>query len=110
MAAWVMAALWVNLALVFVGLILSGLAMGLASPSYSTVIAGAVDPADLGIASGMNATMMNIGMLTGIQTMFTVLGDGRAPRDFATVFAFGGVVAAGGLVGALMVSSTPRQP
>ncbi|CAN5373055.1 MFS transporter [soil metagenome] len=108
MAAWVLAALWVNLALVFVGLVLSGLAMGLASPSYSTVIAGSVDPADLGIASGMNATMMNIGMLTGIQAMFTVLGDGRAPRDFATVFAFGGVVAAVGIVGALMVSSTPH--
>ncbi len=33
--------------------------------------------------------MMNIGMLAGIQTMFVVLGDGRSPDDFATVFAFG---------------------
>jgi len=108
MLAWVLAALWVNLAMVLVGLVLSGLAMGLASPSYATVIAGSVDPSDLGIANGMNSTMTNIGMLTGIAAMFTVLGDGRDPADFATVFAFGGVVAALGIVGALMVNSTPR--
>lgn len=108
MMAWVFAALWVNLPLVFVGLVLSGMAMGLASPSYATVVASAVDPSDLGIASGMNATLMNIGMLTGIQAMFVTLGDGRQPRDFAVVFALGGVVAALGLVGALMVRSIPK--
>lgn len=105
MLAWVFAALWVNLAMVLIGLVLSGLAMGLASPSYATVVASAVDPEDLGIASGMNSTMMNIGMLTGIQAMFTVLGDGREPADFALVFGFGGAVAAVGVVGALMVRS-----
>jgi MFS family permease len=103
MVAWVGAALWSNLGLVVVGLLLSGLAMGLASPAYTTAIAGAVEPEDLGIANGMGATMMNIGMLSGIQTMFTILGDGRAPEDFAQVFAFGAVVAAVGLVGGLMV-------
>lgn len=108
MGTWVLGALWVNLPLVFVGLILSGMAMGLASPSYATVVASAVDPADLGIASGMNATMMNIGMLTGIQAMFVALGDGRDPVDFAVVFGLGGGVAAIGLVGALMVRSIPR--
>jgi hypothetical protein len=40
--------------------------------------AGAVDPSDLGVANGLGTTMMNIGMLTGIQAMFTVLGDGRS--------------------------------
>lgn len=106
MVVWVGAAHWVSLPLVLVGLVLSGLAMGLASPSYSTVLAAAVDPGDIGIASGMGATMMNIGMLTGIQAMFTVLGDGRSPDDFALVFGVGAVVAALGLVGAWMV--TPR--
>ena len=106
MAVWVLGALWVNLALVIVGLLLSGLAMGLASPSYATVIASSVPVEDLGVANGMSATMMNIGMLTGIQAMFTVLGDGREPADFARTFAVGGVVAAIGIVGALMVRST----
>jgi len=106
MGTWALAAHWENIALVVVGLILSGLAMGLASPSYTTVIAGSVEPKDIGVANGMGTTMMNIGMLTGIQVMFTVLGDGRAPVDFARVFALGGVVAALGLVGGLMVTST----
>ena len=81
--------------------------MGLATPSYSTVIAAAVDPGDLGVASGMSTTMMNIGVIAGIQTMFTVLGDGRQPEDFARVFAVGAVAAALGLIGARMVRSTP---
>ena len=94
--------------MILVGLVLSGLAMGLASPSYATLLAGAVDGGDLGIANAMGTTMMNIGMLTGIQTMFVVLGDGRQPDDFATVFAFGAGVAAFGLIGGLMVTSTRR--
>lgn len=110
MVVWVFAALWVNLVLVMIGLVLSGLAMGLASPSYATVVASAVDPQDLGIASGMNATMMNIGMLTGVQAMFVVLGEGREPADFARVFAFGAAVAALSVIGALMIRSpTPRR-
>jgi MFS family permease len=108
MSAWVAAAHWVSLPWIITGLVLSGLAMGLASPSYSTTLAGAVDPGDLGVANGMGTTLMNIGMLTGIQAMFSVLGDGRSPDDFAKVFAFGGVVAAIGTIGGLMVTSTPR--
>ena len=73
-------------------------------------MAGSVEPKDLGTANGINATMMNIGMLTGIQAMFTVLGDGREPSDFATVFFFGGAVASIGLVGGLMVRSTHHAP
>jgi MFS family permease len=107
MLMWAFAASEVHLGLIIVGLVLSGLAMGLASPSYSTVLAGSVDPGDLGIANGMGATMMNIGMLTGIQAMFTMLGDGRSPDDFAAVFLFGAAVAAFGLIGGLLVRSSP---
>ncbi|MET0324356.1 MAG: MFS transporter [Ilumatobacteraceae bacterium] len=110
MGAWVLGALWENLVMVIVGLLLSGLASGLASPSYSTVIAAAVDPGDLGVASGMSTTVTNIGVIAGIQTMFTVLGEGRTPEDFARVFTVGGVVAALGLIGARMVTSTVRAP
>ena len=106
MVAWIFAAHWVDLPLIIVGLMLSGLAMGLASPSYATTIAAAVDDGDLGIANAMGTTMMNIGMLTGIQTMFVVLGDGRSPDDFATVFAVGAVVTSLGLVGGAMVTSS----
>ncbi|MFK8023343.1 MAG: MFS transporter [Ilumatobacter sp.] len=109
MLAWVAGARWTNLPMIILGLVLSGLAMGLASPSYSTTVAAAVDDGDLGIANAMGSTMMNIGMLMGIQTMFLVLGSGRGPDDFATVFLFGAVVAAVGLVGGLMVSSSTRD-
>ena len=108
MVTWAAAAMTESIPLVIAGLALSGLAMGIAAPSYSTVVASAVDPEDLGIASGISSTIMNIGMLTGIQAMFTVLGDGREPRDFAVVFLFGGAVAAIGLIGGAMVKSTPR--
>ena len=106
MLAWAGAAIQGNIGLVILGLALSGLAMGLASPSYATAVAGSVEPRDLGMANGIASTMMNIGMLTGIQAMFTVLGDGREPSDFATVFLFGGAVAALGIVGGAMVRPT----
>jgi MFS family permease len=108
MLTWVFAALEVHLGLVILGLVLSGAAMGLSSPSYSTSVAAAVDPRDLGVANGMSGTMMTIGMLTGIQVMFTILGEGRAPADFAKVFAFGGIVAAISLGGALIMTDRRR--
>ncbi len=98
-----------SVALVVAGNALSGLGMGISSPSFSTTIAGAVDPADLGVANGMGTTVMNIGMLTGIQAMFVMLGDGRAPEDFRAVFLFGGIVAAVGIIGGLMVHPKPRR-
>jgi MFS family permease len=110
MVAWIFGAHWISVPMILVGLVLSGLAMGLASPSYATLMAAAVDEGDLGIANAMGTTMMNIGMLTGIQTMFVVLGDGRQPDDFALVFGFGAVVAAFGLIGGLMVTSSRRSP
>jgi len=55
----------------------------------------------------MGATTMNIGMLTGIQSMFVILGDGHDPSDFARTFAFGAIVAAFGMVGALMIRAQP---
>lgn len=109
MVTWILAAHLVNLPLIVVGLVLSGLAMGLASPSYATTIAAAVDDGDLGIANAMGTTVMNIGVLTGIQTMFVVLGDGRSPDDFAFVFGFGAIVTAFGLIGGWMVTSSRHQ-
>lgn len=98
----------VNLALLIVGLAVSGAAIGLAAPSYATTVVGAVDAKDMGVASGMNSTFMNIGMLTGIQTMFVVLGDGREPRDFAIVYLFGGIVGSIGILGAWIIGRPER--
>jgi MFS family permease len=92
-----------QLAVVVLGLVLSGLAMGFASPAYVTVIADAVDRADLGVANGTSATTMNIGMLTGIQAMFVILGDDPSTTRFGWVFVFGAAVAAVGIIGGLLV-------
>lgn len=93
-------ALW----LVVLGLILSGVAMGFASPSYATAVAGAVDPADLGVANGMSSMAMNLGTLAGIQMMFVLLGESRTPEAFSRAFLVGGAVAAIGMVGALIMT------
>ena len=103
MLVWIPGTMWESVPFIILALSLSGLAMGLASPSYSTVLAGSVDEGDLGVANGMGTTTMNIGMLTGIQSMFVILGDGRDPADFARTFAFGAVVAAFGMIGALTI-------
>ena len=103
MVTWIIAALQVSLTLVIIGLVLSGLGMGVSSPSYQTAITSAVDARDLGIASGMGTTLVNIGILSGIQTSFVVLGDGRDPVDFARTFVIGGVVAGIGGLGALLM-------
>lgn len=103
MLTFAAAAVASSILLVIIGNLLSGLAMGVASPSYSTTIAEAVDPVDLGVANGMGATVMNIGMLTGIQAMFVALGDGRAPTDFRNVFLIGAAVALVSIAGGLLV-------
>jgi MFS family permease len=103
MAAFAAAAFVDQLWVVVIGLLLSGLAMGSASPAYVTTIAGAVDRADLGVANGTSATTMNIGMLTGIQAMFVLLGDDPTRLRYGWVFVFAGAIAAVGIIGGLLV-------
>ena len=99
-----------SIVLVIVGNLLSGLAMGVASPSYSTTIAEAVEPADLGVANGMGATVMNIGMLTGIQAMF--VRAGRRPGSIRLPIGLppGAAVAAVGIAGGLLVRPPTAAP
>lgn len=105
MIAFSLSAVLESLPIVVAGLALSGLAMGLAAPNYMTAVAGAVEPQDMGVATGMATTMMNIGMLTGIQVMFVLLGDARTTTAFASVYLFGGAVAVLGIVGASLVQN-----
>ena len=105
MLVFAVAALHEVLWLVVIGLVLSGLASGAASPSYATAVAESVDSADLGVANGMSSTLMNIGTLSGIQTMFVVLGDSRSDSMFSRVFVVGAMAAAVSLAGPLMMRS-----
>lgn len=93
-----------GLALILVGLALSGASAGVSQPSVAAMVAGAVDEEDLGIANGMNQQIMFIGIVSGVQTMNVLVGDGAGPSRFAWTFGLGLAVATFGLIAAVGVS------
>ncbi len=86
-------------ALVFVigGLVLSGLSAGVGAPAFTTMVAGSVEPRDIGVATGMAQTMLFVGIVSGIQVMLVVLGENPDQGRYALTFLFGGAVAMIGL-------------
>lgn len=92
-----------GLALVILGLALSGAAAGISQPSVTSMVAGSVAESDLGIANGMSQQVMFIGLLSGIQTMNVLLGDSTSSERFAWTFALGLGAAVLGVVAALGV-------
>ena len=97
-------ALW----LMIVGLTLSGLSAGIGSPSYQTLVANAVDSKDLGVANGMNQTMLWIGIIMGIQSMGALVGDDPTTATYRWTFIFGAGVALLGLLAPIFVGR--REP
>ena len=91
----------VGLVAIIVGLALSGISAGISQPAVASMVVGAVDPSDVGIANGMSQQMTMIGIVSGIQTMNVFLGDDASPERFTATFVFGGVVAAIGLIAAI---------
>ena len=59
-------------ALVLVALALSGVGLGVASPSVAAAVANAVDEENLGVASAAQQLVAQIGVVAGIQVMQTV--------------------------------------
>ena len=99
--------------LVLIGaLALSGVGLGVSSPSVAASVGNAVDPEDLGIASASQQLITQMGLVAGIQLMQTV----QAAREPAvgTVAAFhdayllGGAVCVLALLCALYVRSAER--
>lgn len=96
-----------GLAVIVIGLVLTGVSSGVSQPAVASMVVGSVDPEDMGIANGMNQQIMYIGIVSGIQTMNVFLGDNSSPRQFAATFTFGAVVAGLGLLAAL-AAKAPR--
>ncbi len=96
-----------GLAVVIGGLVLSGVSAGISQPAVASMIVGAVDDHDVGIANGMGQQVMMIGIVSGIQTMNVFLGDDTSIERFTATFAFGGVVAALGTLAALNARAAP---
>jgi MFS family permease len=83
-----------GLTFIMVGLILSGISAGIASPAYQTMVANSVEDSQLGIANGMNQTVMWMGMILGIQSMLAFSGTELTPTRLRATFIFAASVAA----------------
>lgn len=99
-----------SVALVVLGLVVSGIGMGVASPSLQSSVANAVDEEHLGIAGAAQQMVFTVGASAGIQLLSVLLGSSRAAGDFASAYFIGAAVGAVAVGGALFVRSLERSP
>lgn len=78
-----------SMPLVVAGLVLAGLGLGVATPGLSVAAANASDVEDLGVSAGMRATLNQVGVTAGIQSMTIALGSSYTPSAFAGSFWLG---------------------
>ena len=106
-----------GLALVEFALFLSGLGLGVASPSLSSTVSNQFAPEDLGTAAASQQLMNQVGTVAGIQVMETVYaaayrghhGPGAQLHAFHLAYLVGGAVALLGVGAAAMSRSTARH-
>lgn len=88
----------------------SGIGLGIASPALTSLMAGAVNDADLGVAGAMQQLSTQMGQVLGSAVLATIsvsaAPDNLAP--FHIAFIVGAVAAAGGCLAAAFVRPTPR--
>jgi EmrB/QacA subfamily drug resistance transporter len=100
-------------ALVMGSLALSGLGLGVSSPSMAATIANAVDEDDLGIAGAAQQLLTQVGVVAGIQLMQTVQVSAEDTLglvdSYHRAYLLGAGVAALGVVTALFVRSSRRD-
>jgi len=104
-----------GIALVEVALVLSGVGLGVSSPSIASSMANVFDQSALGTAAATQQLMTQVSTVAGIQVIQTVqssqshgLHGAALLPSFHTAFLVGGVVAIGGLVCAAFVHSAER--
>jgi EmrB/QacA subfamily drug resistance transporter len=94
-------------------LALSGIGLGICSPSISASVANAVDEANLGIASATQQLTMQVGVVAGIQLMSTVQTarehTAGLAGSFSAAYLVGGAVAVLGVFCAFFVRSADRE-
>ncbi len=117
MGVFALAANSTGLALVEFALFLSGLGLGVASPSLSSTVSNQFAPEDLGTAAASQQLMNQLGTVAGIQVMETVRaaalrghhGPDAQLHAFHLAYLVGGAVALLGVVAAAMSRSTERN-
>jgi predicted MFS family arabinose efflux permease len=94
-------------------LILSGIGLGVSSPSIAASIGNAVEEKDLGIASAAQQVMTQVGVVAGIQLMVTIQASRQAEQgvigSFHDSYLFGAGVALLGVVCACFLRSYQRD-
>jgi EmrB/QacA subfamily drug resistance transporter len=90
---------------VIAALVLSGVGLGISSPSIAASVANSVDERSLGIASAAQQLMTQVGVVAGIQLMKTV----QTTSSYRTAYLLGGGVALGAVVCSLFVQSAQRE-
>ncbi|MGB8859199.1 MAG: MFS transporter [Ilumatobacteraceae bacterium] len=88
----------------------SGIGLGIASPALTSLMANAVDEADLGVAGAMQQLMTQLGAVMGSAVLATVsvAADPAHLGSFHAAFLIGAAVAGLGCLTATFVRSTPR--
>jgi EmrB/QacA subfamily drug resistance transporter len=90
--------------LVITALVLSGVGLGISSPSVAASVANSVDEESLGIASATQQLMTQVGVVTGIQLMKTV----QTTASYHTAYIVGACVGLGAVVCGAFVRSATR--
>ncbi|MBA2608544.1 MAG: MFS transporter [Actinobacteria bacterium] len=103
--------------LIILALMLSGVGLGISSPSVAAGVANAVEDHDLGVASAAQQLMNNVGIVSGIQLMTTIQtsishgAEGRAALSgFRVAYLVGGAVCAVGVLLATGVKNEHAKP
>lgn len=103
-----------EVATVVLGLVFSGMALGIASPSLASSVANTVADEDLGIAGAAQQLLTQVGVVAGIQLMQTVqasrLGTVGLEGSYSAAFLVGTAAAAVAVLCAAFVRSTDRGP
>ena len=99
-----------SVALIVVGLVLSGLGLGASSPSLVSSVANAVDEQDLGVANAAQSMVSQIGVVAGIQVMSTIAGGADETAPYAAAYLVGAAIAFLGVAGSAFVRSAARRP
>ena len=77
---------------------------GVGSPAYQVLVANSVEDKDLGMANGMNQTVMWMGIILGIQSMLAFTGEDPSLGRLRATFLFGAAVAAIGYIAPLFAT------
>jgi len=92
-------------------LAISGIGLGVSSPSLTALVANAVDDKDLGVAGALQQLMNQLAAVAGTTVMISVqesLEPNGIVRSFSIAFIVGACVSALGTIAAFYVRSTDR--